>query len=245
MPQPPPVFWATDQCARVASPVESVEWPPSSLPAPVAVYLAESQLVSTPRTGANLLNQSWPAFLDLLDTDSHSAQEGLWDFLYRLLIVRPPGVYARCRLEVREDVRQDVFLRLCEANFRRLRTYRDCGRPFSGWLAQVIYRRTIDEVTSQLPDVELNPDKEIGDTGEEHLCTQQVLDRVRRLIQELPAQHRRILYLSTDGLKPREIAPLMGLDNKTVSEKLRHARNRLKQLLDREGTELDQRRGST
>ena len=132
-----------------------------------------------------------------------------------------------------EDVVQDAYVRALRF-FSSLRN--DDARS---WLLTIVRntwygrfsqagganRTTVyDEVTDDRPDSELDP--------EALVMQQQAVERVRRAVQELPADFREVIVLrELEGLSYKEIAAVAGIPIGTVMSRLARARERLLTIL--------------
>jgi RNA polymerase sigma-70 factor (ECF subfamily) len=98
-------------------------------------------------------------------------------------------------------------------------------RAFRARDEEAARRRVVNEMAAvSRPDVDLR-------TPEEEVTRQQEREYVLDLLRALPDVQRRIVAWTVDGFKPAEIARHLGMSPATVRSDLRHARNRLKQLL--------------
>jgi RNA polymerase sigma-70 factor, ECF subfamily len=118
-----------------------------------------------------------------------------------------------------EDVVQETFLAL----FRHL----ELGRPQSnlnGWLFRVAHnlalkRRTTNQVTvrSLVDESILAQQPCPAPDAEEEFLFSQTQQRLRAVVEALPDQDRRCLYLRAEGLKYRQIADVLGISLGGVS----------------------------
>ncbi len=90
---------------------------------------------------------AWPTFLDDLDCCPALAQEALAQLLHELLNARP-WLVRPLPEHMRDDVLPDVFLACVERDFRRLRSYRNRGRPFVHWLCRIVSNHVRDRLRS-------------------------------------------------------------------------------------------------
>jgi RNA polymerase sigma-70 factor (ECF subfamily) len=75
------------------------------------------------------------------------------------------------------------------------------------------------------------PDESLG--PEALLLQQQIVDRVRRAVEQLPADFREVVVLrELEGLSYKEIAAVVGIPIGTVMSRLARARERLLAVLD-------------
>jgi len=130
-----------------------------------------------------------------------------------------------------EEVTQEVFLSL----FIHLRD----GKPRSnirGWVFRVAHnlglkrRETIQRAhrivsPSDSRDMELQLDA--APDPEEHISSVQWRERLLAIVQALPEQDRRCLYLRAEGLRYREIADVLGISLGSVAISLARSLARL------------------
>ncbi len=158
-----------------------------------------------------------------------AAQEALYArFAPRLLAVCCR--YAPTRAAA-EDVLQEALIRA----FRSLDQYRGAG-PLEAWLRRIVVRTAINSfhaAAARPPEVDLGEAADI--TADDHDALEQLaVDDLRALIQQLPAGYRLVLNLYCfEGYAHREIAGLLGIDEKTSSSQLFKARQKLLALLRR------------
>lgn len=159
-----------------------------------------------------------------------AAQELLYArFAPRLLVVCTR--YARNRAQA-EDLLQEAFIRV----FRYLPQYRAEG-PLEAWLRRLVVRTAINyyhATARQQREVELEEAAMV--TAEDNNALAQLsMEDIRGLINQLPDGCRLVLNLYCfEGLSHREIAELLGIEEKTSSSQLFKARQRLLVLLRRD-----------
>jgi RNA polymerase sigma factor (sigma-70 family) len=151
-----------------------------------------------------------------------------------------PGVYQYLLFlglgpELAEDQCQECFLELCKA----LHACKRIEHPRK-WLFSVAYRLAMDALSAgrrqvahpAYQDGELPFDQ--SDPGPNPEQTALELDQYRRFRQAvagLSPQQRNCLHLRSEGLRHREIAEVLGINAKTVSEFLQRAVNNLRNSL--------------
>lgn len=140
-----------------------------------------------------------------------------------------------------EDVVQDACIRAIRF-FPSLR--HEQGRAWllaivrNSWYSRLARRARITEGLTD-DDPESQPDAALG--PEDLLLQQATVERVRELVDELPAEFREVLVMrELDGLSYREIAGAVQVPLGTVMSRLSRARARLSALaaLDGERQEL-------
>jgi RNA polymerase sigma-70 factor (ECF subfamily) len=151
-----------------------------------------------------------------------------------------PGVYQYLLFlglapELAEDQCQECFLELCKALHARKRI----EHPRK-WLFSVAYRLAMDALSAGRRQVahpafqDLDIPFEHSDPGPNPEQTTLELDqhrRFRQAVANLSPQQRNCLHLRSEGLRHREIAEVLGINVKTVSEFLHRAINNLRNSL--------------
>jgi RNA polymerase sigma factor (sigma-70 family) len=142
----------------------------------------------------------------------------LGDHIYRYL------VFLGLRDDIAEEQCQECFLALCSA----LHAGKRIEHPRK-WLFSVAYRLAMDELVKRRQHLSFFGDLLFAEPADPQPGPEQAtleLERNRRFHQavgHLSAQQRNCLYLRTEGLMHREIAEVMGISPKTVSEFLHRA----------------------
>jgi RNA polymerase sigma factor (sigma-70 family) len=98
------------------------------------------------------------------------------------------------------------------------------------------YVRQREKAHREIPSAEplSQRDKE-NNPADDHCKEEQF--RVTALLRQLPEQQRLVIALFYDGWSYEEIAEALGKQVDTVRSNLRHARSRLKEIIQSEGTE--------
>lgn len=199
------------------------------------------------------LDQSWPAFLDRLDTDPRTAFRDFYSFAWRLLKSHPPAAMRSLLPADREEMISEVILHCWQNDCRVLRTYRDRHIPFSHWFLMVARRKTLDHIRARERRGATDPDRPHapmpGEPGplidpaplaDEHAIARQNLESAQRCIMRMGRNCQLLLQGSALGLRPREMTQLLGWPRdwgKKVSDSLRYCRGKLRELLQREGVD--------
>lgn len=144
----------------------------------------------------------------------------------------------------REDLVQDVFLRVLKARER----YRPTAR-FSTWLYRIVFNLATNERARQAPRRHLSLDRGVGegddgatlgDRVEDHrgeapdetLERLDVVDAVRAAIDALPERQRMALVLAKyDELPYTEIAEVLETSEKAIKSMVHRARENLRAML--------------
>jgi RNA polymerase sigma-70 factor (ECF subfamily) len=159
--------------------------------------------------------------------EERSCQKQIYD-LYSPKMLALCLRYAENHQEA-EEILQDGFLRM----FRNIRQYKQTG-PFEGWLRKIMINcalmryRCKDSLTRVVSLTEAHdyvpaPDDFLGRIGEQDLV---------RLVRQLPPAYRLVFNLYVfEGLKHREIAHLLNINEGTSKSNLSDARNILRENL--------------
>jgi DNA-directed RNA polymerase specialized sigma24 family protein len=167
----------------------------------------------------DVLNSSWPAFLDDLDRDPAGARRAFMAAAYPYLVASPPRSFFWFDPMRREDLAGEVVLHLTAHDFRRLRGYRDCGRPFLCWLRTAAYNRAVEihrrerHPVNHTADADVLPTTAPGPDPAEQTALQEAAREVRRVLLGFDNKLCRILLrLRLERqLKNREITRVLGL----------------------------------
>lgn len=183
------------------------------------------------------LDSSWPAFLGLLDSNPRAALEGFHRYTWKLFQVRPPSALSRLVSSDREDQIADLVLGCCQNDFRKLRKYRDVGKPFAAWLSTVLVHQVLDWHKKRRPTDELTDGAYLKD---EHPfpVSPKLSECLHQCLTRMSEKCQAYLSFGAHGLKPSEIVVLLHLpegDNKRVSDDLRHCLRRLREELLKAG----------
>ena len=131
-----------------------------------------------------------------------------------------------------QELTQDVFLRA----FDRINSYNPQRSSLSTWLCRIAYRRAIDFLKRNHPQVLSIEDSQVWQTDfsdeqlEAELSTnrEERIELLERLIDELPTDERTLLTLYYyDGYPLTEIAYIMGIDAKVLANRLYRTRKKL------------------
>ncbi|HEV8700009.1 MAG TPA: sigma-70 family RNA polymerase sigma factor [Candidatus Polarisedimenticolia bacterium] len=190
----------------------------------------------------NALQQGWPSFLDLLDSDPERAWTEFYEFARKALsimhILRTFGPDAMW------DWIHDINIHCCRDDFKKLRTYRPREKKtFAGWLHTVALHYLIDQGAYYPPATE-EPDENLpvpGPPAMERQIYRDLLERVQRRLAQMDEKCRRLLKLASEGRKPLEITKILNLPekkNKEISERIINCRSRLARALRRDGIDL-------
>ena len=139
-----------------------------------------------------------------------------------------------------EDLVQDVVLKLYQR-----RDELTSIRELSPWLGRVLYNHFIDDKRRygrqplKLVDSSVSVDEEVG-SGSEPLAETLSADTARSLsnaLAKLGEDHRIVVLLhDSEGYKLREIQELTGVPMGTLKSRLHRGRERLRELLKKDGT---------
>ena len=131
-----------------------------------------------------------------------------------------------------QELTQDVFLRA----FDRINSYDPQRSSLSTWLCRIAYRRALDFLKRNHPQVLSIEDNQVWQTNisdeqlEAELSTnrEERIELLERLIDELPSDERTLLTLYYyDGYPLTEIAYIMGIDAKVLANRLYRTRKKL------------------
>jgi RNA polymerase sigma-70 factor (ECF subfamily) len=130
------------------------------------------------------------------------------------------------------DLTQTVFIKA----FRNLDRF-DRRHRFFSWVYRIMMNEAINHIRARRPHEELD-DRLLapGDSPEQRVERAQVDERVRRAVMSLEEDHRDVIVLRHFLLRShREMSALLGIPEKTVKSRLHTARQRLGEVLARQG----------
>lgn len=192
-------------------------------------------------------NESPEHFLSLLDKDPTRAMDAFYRFAVRQLLAMPPGPLRGLAEDQREDAIQEITLHCVAQDFRVLRQYDARRGSFAGWFHLVARNRAYDWLRSQAmtvraEDLRDHPERlDRSSPADRTTWAQEYIDAVRQELGSLPHSCQLLLRGAADGLRPNELAMLLGWGkdkNKKASDDLRACRSRLKQRLAERGFDL-------
>jgi DNA-directed RNA polymerase specialized sigma24 family protein len=188
-----------------------------------------------------ILTQTYPEFLELLKTDT-SAGVAEFDRCVRSWLLQHPSPCLRTLApEDREEIIGDLIYHLISDDAARLRRYEDQGSPFLAYLTTAVERRCKSFYRKKREDLLVD---QVDDNGMPRInpaAPRESLDGgilakiVWEFIQDLDVECQLVLLgFFKDGLKPREMVPLLGYTgreqaNKQVSDRLRYCKKALAQ----------------
>jgi DNA-directed RNA polymerase specialized sigma24 family protein len=195
-------------------------------------------------------NPNWPSFLDSMNDDPKQAAAEFYLFAARLLKASPPKPMRGLSPEDQEDMIQEIVIHCIKDNFRVLRTYKDRGKPFAGWLYVIGYNKTMDSLRS--PNRESSFDNESGDSpqilsekaetealfGMEH---KEACSVVLNCLKRIDEKCRLLIKLAAQEYLPREIEILLGEaagGAKKIANDLAYCRKKLAKLLSEKGLDI-------
>ena len=155
------------------------------------------------------LRSPWPPFLDWLDSDPERALVAFYDFGRRVLQTWPPPCLVALG-ERREEAIAQVLFRCVDQEFRRLRTYKNRGNAFAGWLAVVANNLAKDMLKELPPEPPSEPKPK-----REHETVEPpdafAIELVRRCIEQLGPKCRLLIEVWTRwAITGQELAEALG-----------------------------------
>ena len=145
------------------------------------------------------------------------------------------------RAEDAEDITAEVFMRVVNGLGRF--DYRGDG-SFTAWLFQIAHREVARFFSRRRTDADI-PLDELPDiagydpTPEQALVRKERFAAVRAALAELPPRRAEVLTLKFYGeLRNKEIAAVLGLDERTVASNLSRALDQLEQTIRAEWPQL-------
>ena len=210
---------------------------------------------SGPEGRTNYLSENRPPFLDLLSVDPDGAMRQLHEFVHRLLFAFPPAVFRALSRADRDEMPGRLLLHLCDEDFKRLRSFRTRGVPFSHWLlciarnmARDMIQRSRWETSRFVSERQSDAQESVataGDTAPQSDHTPEsvamfsgALDKVVEVIRSMERKCQLLLLGSAYEMSPKELAWLLGWPaswSAKASDDRRYCRSRLRALLRERG----------
>jgi len=202
----------------------------------------------------DLLRQTWPTFLCLLERNPEHCFAGFYQFARKLLTVCPPRALRMVPYQQRDDIIHDIMLHCCRDDFRVLRRYQDHGKPFAAWFMLVARNKIVDLLRNErlgtpvslAEEDEENPGVILLDNtpaADQQADRKKILACVQDVLQQMSNKCRILIQAVAEGHRPREMTRLLGWPtdwNKKVSDDLRECRQRLRTLLERSGMDIEE-----
>jgi DNA-directed RNA polymerase specialized sigma24 family protein len=219
---------------------------------------------AAPRPSAHVSPQERvPDFLQLLTTHPEQAKREFIAFADTVLQTEPPAPYRDLPRADRERVYSDIVHHCLDRDCAVLRSYEDRGYRFALWFKAVARNvareylrrertRWEREVSIDSPRDDAQHGREVGI---EHVvpdgmpspyrivANRELLDIVLEACRSLSRKCRLLLWAAAKGLKPVEMAALVGLapqQNKKVGTDLSYCRKRLREILVQSGHQLSE-----
>jgi RNA polymerase sigma-70 factor (ECF subfamily) len=134
-----------------------------------------------------------------------------------------------------EDIAQDVFL----AAFAKLATFDPARSRFSTWLFTITRNKCINRMKKKRPVcMRQLPERGRQHAPDQHAVRNELLARLDRALEALPARQRRAFVLAEfEALPYEEIAQIEGARIGTVKSRINRARGKLADVLKRYGVD--------
>ena len=153
-------------------------------------------------------------------------------YTYILLIVKKP--------HLAEDIFQDTFIKVI--NSLRRGKYQDKGK-FVSWVLRIAHNLIIDyyrkqkfqkTISNDDSEIDLFNQKKFADDNiEDSIIQDQIVSDVRELMERLPADQRKVVYLRHYcGLSFKEIADQSGVSINTALGRMRYALINMRKMID-------------
>ncbi len=134
--------------------------------------------------------------------------------------------------EEAEDVLQEAFL----SAFRHIKSYRE-DSTFGAWLKRIVVNKAITSLRKSqkealmLEEVEENS----ANVVDSDIRTNLSVDKIKQALSDLPKGFRSVLTLYLfEGYDHKEISEILGISESTSKSQYKRAKDKLKQLLDKE-----------
>jgi len=142
-------------------------------------------------------------------------------------------IYRMCHnLEDARDIAQRVFIRA----FQRLDTF-DCNKKFFSWLCRIAINESLNFLKQQKKMVEIPVSMPIGEKGPEQMLDgNEQREQMRKALMEIESKYRILIILKHfQNFSYDQMSEIMHLPVKTIKSRLYSARQKLGQILVRNG----------
>lgn len=225
------------------------------------IYLPEiHESVITPMVNnsgtQHILEQSWPDFLEYLQSDWRKAADQFAGFAYKVLQSQPPAILKTLNDDLRKEIIQLTVIHFIDNECRILKNYTDQGKPFKSWFYQVAYRKALDIVREKVrtdpryvsrpkdSEEDFNIFDVLEDTtsqADADLRGGEILEIIAGALRTLKTKCQLLILGAASGFQAKQLAVLLGLGQKgnvTAANDLRYCRKQMKALLAKEGINL-------
>lgn len=198
--------------------------------------------------------ESWPAFLNMLDSDPKAAFAAFYRLAVATLSLTSPRPMRGLCKEDRQDFIHEVVFHCVRDDFRVLRRYVDAGKPFRVWLYSIAHNKCLDYLRcaggkARVVSIHENPDRKglenvLADPSagpDKRVEGADLIAAIRRAIAQIGERCRMLLEMAADEFTPKEMVTVLRLppdQNKKISDDLRYCRERLKKLLAEAGIDI-------
>jgi RNA polymerase sigma-70 factor (ECF subfamily) len=142
-------------------------------------------------------------------------------------------VYRMCHnLEDARDITQGVFIRA----FQKLYTFK-IEKKFFSWLCRIAINESLNFLKQQKKMIEMPVNMPLTDEGPDHaIAHKEEREQIRRALMEIEPKYRILIILKHfQNFSYAQIAEVMNLPVKTIKSRLYSARQKLGQILVRNG----------
>jgi RNA polymerase sigma-70 factor (ECF subfamily) len=146
-------------------------------------------------------------------------------------------VYRMCHnLEDARDITQGVFIRA----FQKLYTF-NIEKKFFSWLCRIAINESLNFLKQQKKMVEIPVNMPLREEGPDHaIVNKEEREQIRQALMEIEPKYRILIILKHfQNFSYTKIAEIMNLPEKTIKSRLYSARQKLGQILVRNGMVKD------
>jgi DNA-directed RNA polymerase specialized sigma24 family protein len=199
-----------------------------------------------------MLQESWPLFLDYLDSDPFKAAEGFCTFAVKFFRGINPRFLLAFDSEEQKDVMQEICLHCIDHDFRILRQYQPGGRGFGSWFYVIAHNKAMDllrrrgrysKIVSQnvLNEKRGNGEKiDLLPSPHTILITKDRLRIVQSLITGMDRYCQLLIKMGSDELTPLEMTRVLRWQPhkaRKISDDLRYCREKLRKMMNQQGVD--------
>lgn len=197
-----------------------------------------------------MLQETWPRFLDEIDSDAKRAGNEFCVFAMKFFVAIKPKFLRSFEAQEQEDVKQEIVLHCIAHDFRVLRQYKPIEKGFGSWFYVIAYNKAMDILRKsgrsiKFTDFDLD-EQGLNSSGnsvrvaspEPAVQSKSLLNLVNESIRLLDKYCQLLLRLAGEEYTPAEMVRVLrwpAKKSKKVSDDLRYCREKLRKSLRERG----------
>ena len=196
-----------------------------------------------------------PEFLKYLDSDPDKVFKEFYQFAIKLLTQKTPRPMLSLLYDDKNDIIQEIIYSCVKDNFARLKKFKQDSKSFTSWFYVLAHNQTIDFYRKRNRTWEVertttnDEDKNLLDIfvnlKEDILKKYDLIELkqiVRNALNSMKKECQQLLEMAAHEFTPLEVVKFLRLPkemNKSISNKLKHCRKILKDMLSTEGVVIN------